>query len=241
MDPSTGNRRVYRLITALSEQRGWTSRLAIQQNTGIDRGTLARWRDGGGRKTDWFEKAERALELEPGTLARVRAGELDPEDLLAGAERPADRLEHAARSGEVAHGIEEMFRRDIEAIDRGHEAELTDLLVNQLRARGIRPEFAPPDQPPVDLMVTGPDGTTHLVEVKRTGDRTDGTYAAMGQLLEYARAFDPTPALWILIDRAPTEGEAETLATQGIRVLHPGDWSPLDLIKDTNQPANDDG
>lgn len=100
MDPSTANRRVYRLIAALSEERGWTSRLEIQKHTGIDRGTLARWRDGGGRKTDWFEKAETAFDLEEGTLARVRAGELSVEEVLGGGEAPAE-----PESVEFASGI----------------------------------------------------------------------------------------------------------------------------------------
>lgn len=76
-------RAVYELVTRLGAIKGWTSHAEIHRQTGVAASTLARWKQGGGGRTDWFQRFEEKYPLPDGLLLDVYEGRLTPDEVVA--------------------------------------------------------------------------------------------------------------------------------------------------------------
>lgn len=244
MDRSADNRRVARLVVALAEREDLNSYVAIQKKKGIDRTTLARWRDGKGRRTDWFKGAEEAFDLEPGTLHRIREGQLGVEEVLANWDRAHDRDPGSVsfRSGDPGNDASSQLV-DQHAEDRAaHEAELEKLVQSQIRKLGYRPQLPGPGEPPFDLAVFQDGEPTMIIECKTVGAASrEGlskrVWEALGVLGLYAEDLGNDVVRILAMEREPTAEELDLAEQRGVRVTWPDDWSGLGLDQENDQPA----
>lgn len=232
-------RKLHDAVVALAQRKGWTTTEAIVRETGVARSTLDRWSDDAGSgRGDALAKLEKALDLPAGVLARVRDGELDIEDLLEEAGSVSFRS-----GGESLHDpatdssafLQQAFERLAE--DRAaHGYALEELLQEQVRVGGIRPELPGPDEPGYDLAWALPDGRRAVAEVKVAGASSDRVWQAMGQLLVYVDELSGETVPVVVIEREPTDEERQHLEKRGVRVAWPGDWAGLGLDQE-KQPA----
>lgn len=79
MDTNTAKNRntaVYRVVREAADLRGWASHGRIARETRVDGSTLKRWSNGGGDKTSWFSKFEKAAGIPIGILNKVYEGRM---------------------------------------------------------------------------------------------------------------------------------------------------------------------
>lgn len=258
---------LWRAIRGVAARRGLKTPAEIARASGVAYSTLGRMQKGSGGRGDALAKLEAALDLGPGTLARVRAGELDPDELITdpavGTGAFARGADVAFRSGStqpsVIHDLTSEASRIAQAERSATEGALFRLALNQLQKRGLVAMAPNNPRQSFDLIVmerypTGepPEGGNTiraLVDCRAVGDSTDAVFGAIRDLKARVRELaededelDMGSLVQLLvIEREPTEEEVGAYRATGVRILHPGDWSPLDELEHTSDDGSPRG
>lgn len=158
---------VYDVVSRLAVTRGWSDHSKIHRATGIDRGTLTRWRDGGGGRTDWFERFEDAYPLPRGTLLDVYKKRRTPDEVVEAHAHPPEFTAVDYRAGAEGSGAPSAAESEAARLDQLREAVATaHAIVGRTLGRlGLDDATAEVSRPP-DFLVQTRSEETIAIEVR---------------------------------------------------------------------------
>lgn len=234
--------RVADAVDALARRRGLTSDRSISEFTGVARSTLWRMRSENSEvRGDVLRKLDRAFGLARGSMARVQAGELAPDDIeyeaidLAGmpteVSSPSDEAREAFRSGTISENYDSVLA---EAFERDRIAKQAIVNVfSQLFGKVLVTDVsAMPSGVDLEFVV---DGQRVVVEVKAMGTpvgRPVQIEQAVGQLIRYRSAADDDPVLVLATDVDLEDEDLQLLDAAGIQHVTAGTIDHLTVGRD---------
>lgn len=182
--------------------------------------------------------ASMAVGWAPDGIDRLAVGDRSGAEVAAPA--PSASLRAGTGSADLWDQLTGEAATAIDLQRRGAEAALGDMLARQLRDRDVRIEVPGRDQPRADFILYIGDRTVAVVETKSiaSGGR-DALYAGLGQLITHRRHLDGNVAAILVVDLPPEPDDLAEVLDQGVIVVTPDDWTPLDTLKASQQPVDD--
>lgn len=161
-------RAVHELVMRLGAAKGWTSHAAIHRETGVAASTLARWKKGGGGRTDWFDGFEEAYPLPRGTLLDVYEGRRTPDEVVAHMRHDEYEWDGVdLRSGaDLAADERTAIRNYVQSDVLDQAMAMGAMLGRTVERLGLKELPVDDVRPPADLLVVGSDGRTTSIEAK---------------------------------------------------------------------------